>query len=68
MRRKASEAGTPEISPQMAAMVIPLLMWFSMVMMGVTGFPTKNDNFEELQKQFRRSLLANGLGNTPPMG
>ncbi|GMN52681.1 hypothetical protein TIFTF001_021818 [Ficus carica] len=69
MRRRASEAGTPEISPQMAAMVIPLLMWFSsMVMMGVTGFPTKNDNFEELQKQLRRNLLANGLGNTPPMG
>ncbi|EXB96335.1 hypothetical protein L484_023052 [Morus notabilis] len=73
MRRRASQ--------EMAAMMIPnLLILFSVVtssmVMRVSGFTTTtttrimelHHDVEEQQNQYRRNLLANGLGSTPPMG
>ena len=68
MRRVGFE--NPEIT--MAKMVIAVILCFLACSSMVSGFSTttrrKLGDVEEQEEQFRRNLLANGLGKTPPMG
>ncbi|XP_062108013.1 alpha-galactosidase 1 [Humulus lupulus] len=70
MRRRSSGEGAPKI--KMSAMIVHIMI-FSLVtsstVMGVSAFSTsaRMDRFD-VEEQYRRNLLANGLGRTPPMG
>ncbi|PON87761.1 Glycoside hydrolase [Trema orientale] len=70
MRKRAGEQ-TPNI--KMAAMVVHLMVLSlvtSSMVVGVSSFSTttKMERFDAEEEHFRRNLLANGLGRTPPMG
>ena len=70
MRKRAGE-GAPDIT-KMATMVSHLMLFSvvtSSMVMGVSAFSTttRMERFD-VEEQYRRNLLANDLGRTPPMG